>query len=332
MKISTDSVNVPADTILQGEVSASETVGADSLTSTEIIRSAPVKREDVQKEVDTVSVCFRSSVADITFTQPDRIIPELYAGVDRFPVLFVQKNSEILSAKRQHIEKSLREGEAMPATPFRNDWTIGVIIFSVILFSLACTSVKTLSQSIARFFLFRGTRDVGEGTAELFQWKSMLLNVSSFLIIAIFASFAISYGNIMPGSLTGFKTWIFSAGVISAAFALRHIVCATVGQVSGAAGVFNDYIITAYQSYRFAGFFLFILIVLFYYTPFVAAKNCFTAGCTIIAFLYLMRVLRLFLLFINHKISIFYLILYLCALEILPVLVLMRYCSGLRLT
>jgi hypothetical protein len=120
---------------------------------------------------------------------------------------------------------------------------------------------------------------------------------------------------------------LFSAVIIVIAIALRHFICIAAGLISGATKVFNDYIITVYQAYRFAGFFFFVVMILFFYTPLINAKSCFITGCTGIAIIYLIRVIRLFLLFINHKISIFYLILYLCALEILPVLILIKYFS-----
>ncbi len=52
-------------------------------------------------------------------------------------------------------------------------------------------------------------------------------------------------------------------------------------------------------------------------------------GIIVLGILYLIRVLRLFVIFINRNISILYLILYLCALEILPILISVKYISGL---
>ena len=304
-----------------------------------VFHETPIYEADTVVLADTISaplnepvapVYRRRPVADTASALPDNIVTELHTdSVDAFPFQFVQKNNEILSEKKARIEKSLRSGEALPATPFRNDWTIGVIIFSIILFSIVYASTKTLLSDIAGFFLFRGTKDEGKKTWGLFHWKSTLLNISSFFLISIFVYFTVSYSNIITDSFSGFKIWLFSAAVIAIVLIFRHIVCATAGLMSGKTEIFNDYIFTVYQAYRFAGFFLFILAILFFYTPLITAKICLIAGCIIIAILYLIRILRLFLLFINHKVSIFYLILYLCALEFLPVLVSIKYFSGL---
>ena len=65
------------------------------------------------------------------------------------------------------------------------------------------------------------------------------------------------------------------------------------------------------------------------YTGILPEKLLISAGAIVISVHYLIRVFRLFLIFIKRNISIFYLILYLCALEILPVLIVFRFFSGL---
>ena len=233
---------------------------------------------------------------------------------------FYSENETIaVLPKKEFTEKRLVNGEALPAMPFRNDWTIGIIILSVILFSIVYASTKTLFSTME-----------GENkTRKLFRWESILLNVSSLFIISIFAYFAVSYKGIVSGNLAGFTIWFFSMLIIVIAITLRHFTCIITGFMSGLVEIFNIYLINIYQTYRFAGFFLFILIILFFYTPLINAANGFVIGCSVVAILYLIRILRLFLLFINYKVSIFYLILYLCTLEILPVLILIKYFSGL---
>jgi len=78
-----------------------------------------------------------------------------------------------------------------------------------------------------------------------------------------------------------------------------------------------------------AGFLTFLVALLILYTTLFPAKVYFSIGFYAIGILYAARVLRLFLIFINRHVSIFYLILYLCALEILPVVILVKYVTGL---
>ena len=93
--------------------------------------------------------------------------------------------------------------------------------------------------------------------------------------------------------------------------------------------MFTEYLLSIYQFYRFSASFIFVVTILISYTTIFPVKSYFTAGVIVLAILYLIRVIRLFIIFINKNISLFYLILYLCALEILPVLISVKYISGL---
>jgi len=72
-------------------------------------------------------------------------------------------------------------------------------------------------------------------------------------------------------------------------------------------------------------------VVLLAYTVFLSDHVFFSIGAIALIVFYLYRIIRLFLIFIKRNMSILYLILYLCALEILPVLILVRYFTGLDL-
>jgi hypothetical protein len=273
----------------------------------------------IAQENNRDSSFYRENGTGVVF--PNDVV---FDSVNIIPFQFVQKDNEILHEKKEYIEKNLKE-ETMPIMPFYNDWIIGVIIFSIMLFSIVYASSKTFFTATIRFFLFRGTTEKENKATKLFRWESMLLNISSIFIISIFAYFAVSYNGIMTGNLTVFKIWLFSTGIIVIALILRHFICITIGLISGLTEIFNNYIITVYQAYKLTGFFIFIVTVLFFYTPLINAKSYFITGCTVVAIFYLIRVFRLFFLFINYKVSIFYLILYLCALEVLPVLILIKY-------
>jgi hypothetical protein len=90
-----------------------------------------------------------------------------------------------------------------------------------------------------------------------------------------------------------------------------------------------EYLISIYQFYRFSGLVIFVITILMLYTTIIPGQAYLKAGLTVLVSFYLIRVTRLFIIFINKNISLFYLILYLCALEILPVVVSVKYISGL---
>ena len=285
---------------------------------------------DTQQD-DTSSVCARNSISDITFYDSNNIITKTEVeSSNRFPFLFTQKTRQIQTESRASILKHLKTGQDLPARLFHDDWIIVTILIAAFLYSsIRTTSISKLT-GVTRFFLFRGindpsSRDIGG----LFQWQSTVQNFISFLIIGLFGYYAAYYYNFMPSGISGIFFWLISLGIIISAVTLRHIVCLITGNFSGEEDVFREYLLGVYQSYRFSALFLFILIVLMSYTVLFSARVYFISGIIVLGLMYLIRVIRLMIIFLNRNISIFYLILYLCALEILPVLISVKYFSGL---
>jgi hypothetical protein len=149
------------------------------------------------------------------------------------------------------------------------------------------------------------------------------------LILGLFGYSVAAYYELIPEGYKGIVIWLIAMGIISVAVTLRHIVCFLTGIASDSQDVFREYLISVYQSYRFSAVFLSIIIIMIFYASIIAVGDLIIAGLIIVGIMYLIRVIRLFVIFINRSISIFYLILYLCALEILPVLIIAKYFTGL---
>ena len=295
------------------------------------IKPSPVLQQAEQPGMVTPDLCRRNAIADITYYNPDFIIGSIEStGTNNFPFLFTEKTRQIQTEKKASLVKHLKPGQNIPRKLFHDDWALGIIFAAIILFSVIRATSRSITVGTARFFLFRGTKDESSrDMMGIFQWQSTVLNLSSFIIIGLFVYFAADYYKLIPPAIPGILFWLISLGTIIAAVTLRHLVCYLTGILSGQKEVFHDYLHTVYQSYRFNALILFILIILMSYASFLSDKSYFIIGALLFSSLYLIRILRLFIIFINRNISIFYLILYLCALEILPVLIITKYFSGL---
>ena len=305
------------------------------LHNPEVNRSGSVKQNistnsDSSGYINTILVCKRNPVADITFSNPDNIITTIDDHLlISFPYQFIDKNQKISFRKKEAIVKNLRPGEELSHKPFHDDWNIVILILSLLVFSIARTVGKSFIPGISRFYLFRGTGKEGvRDVLGIFHWQTTLINLASFFVFSLFCYFASEYYGAFPADLSPFLIYLLILGIIISAVTLRHIVILLTGTISNQESLFEDYLHTFYQSYRFSSFFLFFIAILISYTEIFPAKIYFIAGVIIVAIHYLIRILRLFIIFINRNISIFYLILYLCALEILPVLIIIRFFSG----
>jgi len=322
--------------VLKDSIGLKSDSASSSIKSLQLNDSVTHKLESATKTArfeftDTTSVCRRNSVADITFYDSNNIVEKKgMESSNMFPFLFTQKNRQLQFVAKASLIRQLKAGQNLPVQPLHDDWIIGIILIVAFLYSLIRTTSKRMLPGVTRFFLFRGINDTSSrDIGGLFYWQSTILNLISFLIIGLFAYCVASYYDFMPSGFRGIILWLISLGFIIIAVTLRHIVCVITGEVSGEKEVFMEYLLGVYQSYRFSALILFVIIILMSYTELFPARVFFISGIIVLGIIYLIRVIRLMIIFLNRNISIFYLILYLCALEILPVLISVKYFTGL---
>jgi hypothetical protein len=288
-------------------------------------------QQELVSPSDTTPVSFRNIISDVTFYDPNNIVKKIdLESCNGFPFLFMAKNREINGETKKSIIKHLKTGEELPLQPLPEDWVIGIILLIASLFAVVRITSRSLYPGVTRFFLFRGTSEPDpRNITGLFHWQSTILNLASFFAIALFCHAAASVNGIIPSGISGIVFWLIMLTIIIVAVTLRHFVCVITGNISGEKEAMYDYLNGIYQSYRFTALFLFIIAVLMNYTNIIPASNYIIPGIIVFGVMYLIRLLRLFIIFLNRNLSIFYLILYICALEFMPVLILAKYFSGL---
>lgn len=267
----------------------------------------------------------KESLFDLNYSASGRYLSD----TQRLSFTSTGKTEERVHTENNHVIRYLKDGQVASESPFRDDWIILIILVSAILFSSVRSSLPKLMPDITRFFFLRGINDpASRDISSLFHRHSTLINLISFISLALFAYCAAVWYDFIPEAINGFLFWLISFGIIIILVTLRHMVCAVTGNISEESEAFNEYMIAIYNSYRFSAFFLLILVILLVYTVIFPPEVYFIAGVIVLIIMYLLRISRLFLIFIKHDISIFYLILYLCGLEILPVLISLKYFTG----
>ena len=296
-----------------------------------VYRKAYKPAEITIQVTDTISVCERNPVSDITFYDSLNYISERkLIKSDPFPVIFIQKNQTIIQEARTTLLKNLKTGEKLPEPTLHQDWVLAIFIISAFIYSLIRTTSAGILNEMGRFFFFRGINDpASRDIGGLFNWQATLLNLVTFFNLGLFAYFAAAWYDIIPARMAGMLAWLIAVGIIIAAVTLRHFIIIIIGNISDQEEIFREYLLGVYHSHRLSAIILFIIVVLISYTDFLSVRLLILSGSIALFLMYFIRILRLLLIFINRNVSIFYLILYLCALEILPVLILLKYSAGL---
>jgi hypothetical protein len=340
MILQQDSV-INSDTILKKSVSTktdsaavNTTLKHEHITGSSITLSSQQIQQVTQDTIairDTITECRRNGIADVTFYDSTNFIINIGSGIyEKFPFQFLERGRKINDAERVSLMKSLKPGLSVPVNFMHDDWIILVVILAVSLYSVIWTSYKKNINLITRFLFFRGISEPSaHESGGFFYWQSTLSNLNTFLIIGLFIYSSGLFFGFVPHSNNKIIYWLIAVAVIIVVVTLRHFICVIVGRISGENEAFRDYLVSIYTSYRLSAMILLFAVILALYTEILSTGVIFISGVVAFGLMYLIRIIHLSIIFINRNISIFYLILYLCALEFLPVVISIKYFTGL---
>jgi hypothetical protein len=277
------------------------------------------------------TVCLRNHFSHITFTDSTSLLYSLDTSVtNSFAWYFPREMDAIVSERKFRSEKALREGAERQSGNPGTDWAFPLMLFILLLFGVVRWSSASVIKSMTKFFSFRGINDPSSrDTAGLFYWQSTVSNLGAFLSVSLFCWAALNNYGISLFRGPSVLLWAACLVLVLISVSLRHGINILVGSLSEQADLFKEYTVTVYDAYRTAGTLLVLFSVMALYIEAVSPDISIMSGFICAAAIYSGRVIRLFLIFITRHVPIVYLILYLCALEILPVLVLVKYFTGL---
>jgi hypothetical protein len=293
-----DSAKHKADTSVHALRSEADTARITDSVPLKKFHALSVKQ--IAIPIDTTSICARNAISDVTFYDSVNLLTHINEkDLNRFPFIFTEKNRKREDALKSVITKHLKDGKELPVRPFHEDWIILVVLAAAFLYSSIRTFSKNFLPEIIRFFSFRGVGDPVSGDiGEVYHWQSTIVNLISFFNVALFVYCAAFYYDFIPAGISGILFWSIAFFAVALIVTLRHLVCFATGVISGQKQIFNEYMVTVYQSYRYAALILFILVIILSYTELFSAQTIFTLGLIGFSALYLMRIIRLFLFYI----------------------------------
>lgn len=285
----------------------------------------------IKTEAGADTVCNKPWFSGITFYDTNNVFGLTDLSVaERFPFVFTEKNLQKEHESKAVLIKNLKEGRTKPPDPFHSDWIILIVFFTAACYSVIRVLSRNLFAESAKILFSQSVNDPGSrDITSLFHWQSTLINFVSFLNISLFSYFVIVRYNMLPENFSGILALIIIFSAVTLIITLRHFICVITGNLSDEKEAFNEYILVVYQWYRIIGLLSFFLVIMISYTTVFPSAYLFISGFILIALAYFFRVFRLLIIFIKRDISIFYLILYLCALEFLPVLISFKYFTGM---
>ena len=220
-------------------------------------------------------------------------------------------------------------GDLIPVNQFRTDWIFVATIIPIILFIVSSIIERGSLSNLTKIiynprYANTAFRSAGAGK----QYNSVNDAIITLASITTFAYFCQAEYGFFPFSLHGLLLWGATFAIILTAVSVRYFISVLTGEITGNRELFREYMFNIISFYKFLGLILVPVNFFIAYLTIVPQRVMINLVLAIIALLLIFRLLRLVSIFIRGNFSLFYLILYLCALEFTPILIFVKYISG----
>jgi hypothetical protein len=218
-------------------------------------------------------------------------------------------------------------GENVPVSNLNSDFSFAVLAFSFMLVAiLSAFARKNLAESFKSLSFSRQYKPPALLTSVTLTWPPMAMNLFTVLILSLFAVTAAIVTGIfdpLPG-IKIIRIFAFFVAIFTAAPSLRHLSCIIIASVTGQKKLFREYVSVVFNTWFIAALFSFFFTFLIVFTPVFNPVILVYICVGLIVLLLFLRIIKLLNIFIRKGVSLLYFILYLCALEVLPVLIVMK--------
>ena len=188
---------------------------------------------------------------------------------------------------------------------------------------------KNLSGTFHSFFSYRHSGRMFEERRESDKQAAFLSNILFMLITGIFVSLVLPFFGASPLWESYTLSILFFSLATGLLYLLKAGIWRTLGVIFMVQSFAETYIYNMYLYNRNIGLFIFPLVALIPYTNGDITPYIVYSIIVIIVLSYILKLWRIFEIIRTQNVSIFYFILYLCTLEILPLLLFIKGCKVL---
>jgi len=278
-----------------------------------------------QEISDSIQVLITDSIQD-TIKQTDFLIGNL------IPLEKAEKgfpfNILTTDHKLQEIYSLNRDaGLSVPVANLSSDTCFWLLSFSLVLFAFLSLYGKKGFTSGFTVLNFRNKYNSSAiSSPDILSWPAIIRFIFSILNLGLFLTIAAITTGIISGfpGFSTIKTIAITGGIFAGILLFRHFFCIIIALFSGQKTLFVEYVEVIYSAWFVSSLVSFLLSAIVVFTSVNRPVIFIWSGFAAIGIMLLLRFIRLINIFINRRVSILYFILYLCALEVLPVLVVLK--------
>ncbi len=260
------------------------------------------------------------SIAWIKKPDPNRPNPFLDSLINLYKV----ENLDFKAWVAKFPQKPTRYEEGS-LRKFRESWIILVVLFLVLFYSLVRfffpTEINTISHA---FYSNQVLSKVNKEDTLFNSWPFVFLYLLFGLILGLYLYLSAKYFGISY-SVEGFNLFLYLSATVITLFTLKIIVLKIVGFLFDSSRLVRDYVSVLYLSYFNAAILFLPIVIAFSLTSYRFSVIYSYIGVILLLLIFALQFLRVAEnILSNYKFPKVYLIIYLCALEFCPLIILFK--------
>jgi hypothetical protein len=274
-----------------------------------------------QNFTDSVNA-FKDSLSTVWIKAPDPGRPNRF--LDSLISLYKVDNLDFHSWAGKFQKKSVRHDAGIPR-PFRETWVIAVVLFLVLFFAVIRFFFPSeLNTIVYAFYSNQALGKVNKEDTLFSSWPFIFLYLLFGLTTGLYLYLSGKYLEISYPA-QGFELFIYLSAVVVGLFTLKIIVLRILGFLFDVKRLVREYVSVLYLSYFNAAILFLPVIIAFSLTSYRFAIIYSYIGLAMIILIFLLQFLRAGAnILSNYKFPKVYLIIYLCALEFCPLIILFK--------
>jgi len=211
-----------------------------------------------------------------------------------------------------------------PANRVSYDWLTVFLFLGLIIFaSMRVTYGKYLANLFQSLFSYQASSRMFRERNFSLLHGSFRLEIFFYIVFSVFVFQVFDYYNVsLP--FRHFRLYLFSLTIILGYFILKQALYKILSFIHEGVAETNEFLFNLNNYSRVLGLFIFPVSAMIAFSPFLNVRTLIIIGILLTAIFYLLSLYRGIEILSKKHFSIFYLFLYLCTLEFLPLLLIVK--------
>ncbi len=316
------------DTESSQPVNVQTTVPVNTLDRQQVRTTPKTITPETENDNETVVVSVqKDSIKEKTF-QPFKLFPNIKDSESSF----VQLDHELPAAFTAKVSRPYTGPKPINSHyVLEKGWILSIALFSLIIFLLIKIYFpKYLSNIMTSLVNIQIAEKLMREKNVLIRRVFALLNLNFAISISLFVYLVLSRLDIAVLSGKNFLTFLIIFGVICLILVTRDIVILIIGSTFNSIYLFREYLHNNYLINKNLGLYLLPLTVSIFFLDMPLQNITFYLSIGIVSISLIYKYLRGLQILLKYNVFLFYSILYLCTLEIIPALVGLKFVLLLR--